>query len=85
MSTHAQGTDLGGGGGGGGGGGVVERVRARRHCAPLRSKLVAAVSGSICVHDSTANVAGGQPMVVIIAGACHTALANRVNLRPCFT
>ena len=41
TSTHAQGTDL--------EGGLVERIRARRHCGPLCSKLVAAVSGSICI------------------------------------
>jgi len=39
TSTHAQGTDL---------GGLVERVKVRRHYGPLCSKLVAAVSGSIC-------------------------------------
>jgi len=46
TSTHAQGTetDL------GVGGGLVERVKVRRHCGPLCSKLVAAIrliSGSI--------------------------------------
>jgi len=30
-------------------GGLVERVRVRRHCGPLCSKLVAAISSSICI------------------------------------
>ena len=30
-------------------GGAIERVRVRRHYGPLCSKLVAAVSGSICI------------------------------------
>jgi len=48
ASTHAQGTDL--------GGSLVERVRVRRHCAPLCSKLVAAVSGSICIAVASVSV-----------------------------
>jgi len=30
-------------------GGLVEQPRVRRHCGPLCSKLVAAISGSICI------------------------------------
>jgi len=30
-------------------GGLDERVRVRRHCGPLCSNLVAAVSSSICI------------------------------------
>jgi len=45
---HAHGTDL--------GGGLVERLRVRRHCGPLCSKLVAAVSSSICI--SVVSVSG---------------------------
>jgi len=32
-------------------GGLVERVRVKRHCGPLCAKLVAAVSGSICIRN----------------------------------
>jgi len=38
-------------------GGLVERARIRRHCGPLCSKLIAAVSGSIYV--AVVSVVGG--------------------------
>jgi len=72
TSTHAQGTDL--------GGGLVERVNVRRHCAPLCSKLVAAVSGSICiavVSVSVCVIVLSEQAVVVAEGV---GLAGRVEL-----
>jgi len=62
-------------------GGPVERVRIRRHCGPLCSKLVAAISGSICiavvVSVSVGVVVFSEQAVVVVEGV---GLAGRVEL-----